>query len=141
MVRRLEWFSAAKALLSPAIDVRNQANKAAFSVNPSIEAKKVLTAARKRVKRDVQKAKQSWMELTVATINKESATDRRIVNPQDVWTAIRALEHGSRTAKNLDPIALRKNQAAGGATEVCETPEENAKVMVGSLEKNIFVNE
>ena len=95
---------AAKALLSPAIEVRNQANKVAFSVNPSIEAKKVLTAARKRVKRAVQMAKQSWIELIVATINnKESATDRRIVTPRDVWTAIRALEHGPRTAKNLDP--------------------------------------
>ena len=29
---------------------------------------------------------------------------------------------------------MRKNQAAGGATDVCDTPEENAKVMVGSLE-------
>ena len=33
-------FFTANALLSPAIEVRNQANKAAFSVNPSIGAKK-----------------------------------------------------------------------------------------------------
>ena len=86
--------------------MRNQANKAAFSVNPSFEAKKVLTAARKRVKRAVQMAKQSWMELIVETINnKESATYSRIVIPQDVWTAIRALEHGPRAAKNLDSFA------------------------------------
>jgi hypothetical protein len=75
------------------------------------------------------------MGLVVATINdKESADDRRAVTPHDVWTAIRDLECGPRTAKTLSPFALHKDQSAGGAVELCETTsEKHARVMVASL--------
>jgi hypothetical protein len=35
--------------------------------------------------------------------------------------------------KDIAPLALRKDQGSDGAKDVCETPEENAKVMVASL--------
>ena len=116
--RRPGWFVAAKATLGPEIAVRNQLTKA-YGANPGNDAKKALKAARKRVKRAIVLAKESWMELVVDTINgKESADDRRPVTPQDIWKAIQELERGPRTAKELKPFALRKDQTAGGAAVI-----------------------
>ncbi len=134
--RRPGWFMAAKEQLKPVIVARNLASGAAFGANPSLEAKRVLAAARKRVKRAVAMAKVSWMELVVDTINgRESAEDRRPVTSKEIWEAIRDLESGPRKASSLNPIALRKDQIASNAVELCDTPEENARVMVANLEQ------
>ena len=82
--RRPGWFVAAKATLGPEIAVRNQMTKA-YGANPGDEAKKALKVARKRVKRAIVLAKESWMELVVDTINgKESTEERRPVTPPDI---------------------------------------------------------
>jgi hypothetical protein len=76
---------AAKASLGPVIAARNLASGAAFGANSGPEAKRVLAAARKRVNRAVQMAKQSWMDLVVARIEgRESAGDRRPVTPKEI---------------------------------------------------------
>ena len=63
----------------------------------------------------------------------ESADDRRPVTPKEIWDAIRELERGPRAVKDIAPLALRKDQGNNGAKDLCETPDENAKVMVASL--------
>ena len=131
--RRPGWFLAAREQLKPVIDIRNAATMSYFS-NPLDTVKGNLKAARKNVKRAVRSAKDRWMESIIAHINgRESVDDRRPITPKECWDAIRELERGPRAVKDIAPLALRKDQGSDGAKDVCETPEENAKVMVASL--------
>ena len=59
--RRPGWFLAARDQLQPCIDIRNAATVSYFAT-PVSGAKDDLKAARKKVKRAVQSAKDRWME-------------------------------------------------------------------------------
>jgi hypothetical protein len=95
-----------------------------------------LKKARKDVKRKVKQALTDWTEHVVAEVNgKESSNGRRPMTPRDIWAAIRELSNGPRTAKDLKPLRLRKDQQSGGASTLCSNPEENTQVMVENLKK------
>ena len=84
----------------------------------------------------MEKAKESWLLCLVENINgKETSDDHRPLTPKDIWMTIREIERGPRSIKSLQPLSLRRDQSAGGAKDLCSTPEENAKVMLESLEK------
>ena len=133
--RRPGWFLAAKSILGPVIENRNRVSSA-YCARPTDANKKEIKALRKKVKQAVHKAKQSWMELIVERINgRQSGGDRRPTTPKEIWEAIRELEQGPRTAKKLNPLALRKDQGANGANTLCETPTENSQVMTDYLKQ------
>ena len=76
------------------------------------------------------------IETIVDGINsREGAEDRRPNTPKDIWEAIRMLERRPRSAKNLAPMALQKDQSGAADGALCETPTETAEVMVKSLAK------
>ena len=78
------------------------------------------------------------IETIVDGINgREGAEDRRPNTPKDIWEAIRMLERGPRSAKDLSPMALQKDQPDAADGALCETPTETAEVMVKSPAKTI----
>jgi hypothetical protein len=133
--RRPGWFGAASTVLNTAINTRNQVSSAYFN-HPTNELKLTLKKARKAVKRKVKQALTDRTEHVVAEVNgKASSNDRRPLTPKDIWAAIRESSNGPRTAKDLKPFRLRKDQQPGGANTLCSNLEENTQVMVENLKK------
>jgi hypothetical protein len=93
------------------------------------------------MKRKVKQALTGWTKHVVAAVNgKESSNDRRPLTPRDIWAAKRELSNGPKTAKDLKPLRLRRDQQSGGTSTLCSNPEENTQVTVENLKKTFLTH-
>ena len=140
--RRPGWLLAAKRSLEPVIADRNRRKRlmAAYMTNPSsAEAKNAARGARKAVRRAVEAARSPWVDSVLTVVNADgtvNSADGKPISPQAAWHAIRALQRGPRLVKEVKPLKLRKDQH-GANPAMCESTEENKKVMVEYL-KTVF---
>jgi len=84
------------------------------------------------VKREVDEAKATWVRRTIEII--QPPGDARPPTPKVVCEAIFLLKRGPDARRQVDPMALYEDQAAGSGPK-CDTPEGNSRVMVEELKK------
>ena len=137
--RHPDWFLAANRSIEPVIADRNRL-MAAYVANPSsAEAKDAARGARKAVRRAVEAARSSWVDSVLAVANAGgtvNSADGKPTSPQAASHAIRALQRGPRLVEEVEHLKLRKDQN-GADLALCESTEENKKVMVEYL-KTVF---
>jgi hypothetical protein len=108
--------------------------------NPSsAEAKNAARGAHEAVRRAVEAAQSSWVGSVLAVVNADGTANSahgKPISPQAAWHAIRALQRGPRLVEEVEPLKLRKDQN-GANPALCESTEENKKVMVEYL-KTVF---
>jgi hypothetical protein len=133
------WFLAAKGSLEPEIADCNRL-MAAYMANPSsAEVRDAARGARKAVRRAVEAARSSWVDSILAVVNADgtvNSADGKPISPQAVLHATRALRRGPRLVEEVWPLKLRTYQY-GADPALCESTEENKKVMVENL-KTVF---
>ena len=84
------------------------------------------------MKREVDEAKATWVRRTIEII--QPPGDARPPTPKVVCEAIFLLKRGPDARRQVDPMALYEDQAAGSGLK-CDTPEGNSRVMVEELKK------
>ena len=120
------WFEAAKQTLQPLIERRNEALSSMFTRRTRIETQR-LRKARKKLKKEVERAKNNWIMEKCQRLNESSSGKG---GTKESWELVSKLKHG---LSKIKPSAERRMKKEDGS--LSNSPEESAEVFSCHFEK------
>ena len=115
------WFQMHAEILNPLIEARNSAMSNCLSAPKRLRSSTLkLRAARKKLAKAVQKAKNAWLKQQCTMLN-DGVLNARGTKP--AWDAIGKLKSGMAKTRPATVQCMKRPDKS-----VCKTPEENAEV-------------